>query len=67
MTDTNQAAALAALIEGSVVCRRCGTPAVRHQTGEPQCGPGWRAGKQIRNALGEHAGQTVGGYERQPG
>ena len=67
MTDTNQAAALAALLDGVVGCRTGGTPAVRHQTGEPLCGPGRRAGNQIRNALGEHAGQTVGGYERQPG
>ena len=42
MTDTNQAAALAALIDGMVECRRCGTPTAPHPTNEPVCGPCWR-------------------------
>ena len=42
MTDTNQAAALAALIEGAVVCRRCDTQTAPHPTGEELCGPCWR-------------------------
>ena len=61
MTDTNQAAALAALIEGSVVCRRCGTPTVRHQTGEPVCGPCWRhitLREQRQTEAARHQGRT---------
>ena len=33
---------LLAVLEQMVVCRRCGTPTTRHETGEEWCGPCWR-------------------------